>query len=185
MGYELRAFIARFGTFETTQALSPCITVAPLNQGFELLYNDDLFETALESVNKLPEDGFSEPFPYSLLSATSVDWAIQLSRHQPIAYVVADYFGGAGSQQAIVWKDGQIVMMDAPQGIGGYPTTPENSFPINVALRALGVVRSATDDEFVELGLLQCQDREDWFRKFNRAPADANCKSIYDMDYEG
>lgn len=62
-----------------------------------------------------------------------------------LAYVETDYFGGAGEQSALAYVDGVEACAPArSRGAGG---------PINAALRVIGVIRDATDDEFDTIGL--------------------------------
>jgi hypothetical protein len=68
-----------------------------------------------------------------------------------VAYVEAEYFGGAGGQSAAVWEDGSLVLG---------PIVAESA--INQALRALGVLKEKAVDEFDALNLGQHRDTDDW-----------------------
>lgn len=62
-----------------------------------------------------------------------------------LAYVETDYWGGSGGQSAMAWVEGREALSAMrAMGAGG---------PINSALRAIGVKRSDTDDEFDTIGL--------------------------------
>lgn len=64
------------------------------------------------------------------------------------AYIETDYFGGVGSQAATVFSDGSFAIPE------------ETTFPINAALRALGVRAAPGVDEFDTLGLSRFRDLE-------------------------
>ncbi|WP_189151500.1 hypothetical protein [Streptomyces lacrimifluminis] len=64
----------------------------------------------------------------------------------PVAYVEAEYFGGAGEQQAAVW-DGGTIVLGPPHVQEGQPFLPAGS-AISQALRRLGVVASTGENEF-------------------------------------
>ncbi|HEV7689848.1 MAG TPA: hypothetical protein VGO52_03455 [Hyphomonadaceae bacterium] len=71
-----------------------------------------------------------------------------------LAYVETEYFGGTGSQSAVAFVDGRQVFAPArSKGAGG---------PINGALRAIGVQRMGSDDEFDTIGLGARRTMEDY-----------------------
>jgi hypothetical protein len=74
------------------------------------------------------------------LDRTLADW----STAGPLAYVEAEYFGGVGEQHAAVWDGG---------------TTGS---AISQALRRLGAVASAGEDEFSAVGLDRHRHGEGW-----------------------
>ncbi|MGY5123676.1 hypothetical protein [Streptomyces nigrescens] len=87
---------------------------------------------------------------------TLADW----STAGPVAYVEAAYFGGVGEQQAAVWDGGTIVL--GPLHVQeGQPFPPAGS-AVSQALRRLGVVASAGEDEFSAVGLDRHRHGEGW-----------------------
>lgn len=70
-----------------------------------------------------------------------------------VAYVEAEFFGGAGGQAAAVWEAGALVLG---------PLVDEAA--INRALARIGVARSGFDDEFAVLQLHRCRMTDDWFK---------------------
>jgi hypothetical protein len=74
-----------------------------------------------------------------------------------VAYVEAEYFGGVGDQQAVLWREGRRTALN-----------PEATGPINEALRELGVRRLVPDgggeplDEFDSVGLGRHRATEEW-----------------------
>lgn len=81
-----------------------------------------------------------------------------------MAHVKADFWGGDGDQTAAVWRAG--VREWGPVHTSEF-SGPREEWPINAALARLGVAlagQGATDyrDLFVEVGLGQGRDEEDW-----------------------
>ena len=71
----------------------------------------------------------------------------ELSRGGPIAFVETDYFEGRGAQAATAFVNGEVVAAsECKEGEG---------WPINEALRAIGVVRAADELDTVCLGKFQ------------------------------
>src|SRR5262249_2336447 len=62
-----------------------------------------------------------------------------------LAYIETNYFGGTGGQSAVAFADGRRVLAPERQrsGFG----------PVNSALRAIGVERAASQDEFETIAL--------------------------------
>ncbi|WP_203617651.1 hypothetical protein [Streptomyces bauhiniae] len=77
-----------------------------------------------------------------------------------MARVEAEFFGGVGEQWATVWEGGAVVLgpLHAPEG----EPLPAEGSPISRALRRLGVIAAAGEDEFATVGLGRCRDTEDW-----------------------
>jgi len=73
------------------------------------------------------------------------------ARAKKIAYVEAEFFGGAGAQAAVVWEEGRLILG---------PIVAEDA--INQALRLLGVLKREHHDEFDALGLDLHRDTDDW-----------------------
>ncbi|MET7474868.1 hypothetical protein ABZT17_10995 [Streptomyces sp. NPDC005648] len=94
-----------------------------------------------------------------------------LSRRGPVAHVEADFWGGEGDQKAALWRAG--VQEWGPVHTSDFSGARED-WPINAALARLGVAWAgpgAPDhrDLFVEVGLGQGRDEEDWRRAALRA----------------
>jgi hypothetical protein len=80
----------------------------------------------------------------------------------PVAYVGAEYFGGTGTQRAVVWAGG-VLVLGPLQNADDEPFPAEGS-PISQALRRLGVQRGEAFDEFAAAGLQQHRRSLDWIR---------------------
>ena len=101
-----------------------------LHQGIHLV--DDwaflpLSASHIDSFLEHPPTGYIEEFIH--LSEQLQREFITLSLNGPLVYLETDYFGGNGTQGAVMFEDGQIVCRPASGSIG----------PINTALAFLGV----------------------------------------------
>ena len=76
----------------------------------------------------------------------------------PVAYVEAEYFGGTGSQAAVVYRHGLVEV--GPLSSDG---PPGRSSPINAVLRHLGVTAPRGQDEFEALALGRHRHVEHWY----------------------
>jgi hypothetical protein len=74
------------------------------------------------------------------------------------AVIETDYFGGMGSQSAVVYRGSEEIM----------PAETDSGGPINKALRVLGVVRQQGRDEFDTVGLGQYRDFDDLFEDYRQ-----------------
>jgi hypothetical protein len=101
----------------------------PLDQGFALLL---LLDDDLDAMMPAPQAGRVEGFVY--LSA-------QLG---PLVYLETDYFGGIGTQAAVAYGRGDVLVA---------PRASEAFGPINDALRAIGARAVPPADEFWSVGL--------------------------------
>jgi hypothetical protein len=108
---------------------------------------------AFVDVRTLVVAGDESTAGFRQLTQPVVDFAMHLSRASAVAYIETDYFGGAGGQSAIVWRDGQVVFGPANGEAG----------PINEALQVLGVHADGEGDEFDALGLGKVRATGDFF----------------------
>jgi hypothetical protein len=86
------------------------------------------------------------------LTTTDLVTLGRLSTGSEMAYVETAYTGADGSQSAVVWRDGQVAMQ--PVTLDAKAARPAQFWPINAALRALGVMARQTEDEFTTFGLM-------------------------------
>jgi hypothetical protein len=155
MGYELQAVIASEPVLRTLAGHIAEACIVPLGQHLSLLpMTDELFDAvtiadapALDGFWKAPA-GFA-----SALTACSVSG--------PVAYVEAEYFGGAGTQSAQVWDGGKVALGPLKQA-EGEQSPAAGSSPISQALRHLGAVTGDHFDEFDAVGLNRHRDTQDW-----------------------
>jgi hypothetical protein len=86
------------------------------------------------------------------LTTTDLVTLGRLSAGSALAYLETAYSGPDGTQSAVVWRDGQVVMQ--PVSLDASVGRPAQFWPINAALRALGVMARPTEDEFTVFGLM-------------------------------
>jgi hypothetical protein len=163
MGHHIHGFIGRWDELLKAAERLPGALVKslPLSYGF-LPVTDHLA-------------GDDEPAPFGeleRLTARLGAWAEEISGQFPLAYVETDYFGGEGSQVAMVWAGGEVVFgpvrtSDLREG-GKFPRTKLLEGAINRALRHIGVERGAKRDEFDALGLGQHRSNESWMTEGGR-----------------
>lgn len=132
--YELSAVIADFELLRGCIAGADPVPVAVLRQGLGLVSARDVpTGEACGSTGVRPEPGE----PLALVSPAFEAVAARWSRHGTVAYVDADFAGGAGRQAAVVWRAGARLWGPA------YDTEfrePRPDWPINHALALLGAV---------------------------------------------
>ncbi|MET7347724.1 hypothetical protein [Streptomyces mirabilis] len=154
MGYDLRAVIADGEALRVAARDLPAARLASIGQGLSLMpMTDALFDSVADGsyVGTLGFWGLPGGFEKTLAA-----W----SAGGPVAYVEAEYFGGVGEQRAAVWNGGSIVL--GPLHVEeGQPFPPAGS-PISQALRRLGAVASAGEDEFSAVGLDRHRHGEAW-----------------------
>jgi hypothetical protein len=153
MSYDLHAVIADEEALRVA-ARDLSARLVPIGQGLSLLpMTDALFETVADGsgagvlgFRRLPA-GFEKAL--ALWSAGG-----------PVAYVEAEYFGGVGEQRAAVWDGGTLAL--APLHVDEGEPLPSAGSPISQALRRLGVVTSAGQDEFSAVRLDRHRHSDSW-----------------------
>ncbi|MFI6808731.1 hypothetical protein ACIBO6_27575 [Streptomyces luteogriseus] len=154
MSYDLKAVIAGEEILRTATRGLCAVRLASIGQGLSLM---PVTGALLENLTDGSGDGASElrRLPGGFEKALA-GW----SAGGPVAYVEAEYFGGVGEQWAAVWDAGAVVL--APLHVDeGEPFPPAGS-PISQALRRLGVVTHAGEDEFSAVGLDRHRHCEAW-----------------------
>ncbi|GCE30788.1 hypothetical protein KDA_62720 [Dictyobacter alpinus] len=160
MGYELTAFIGR-DILTSVPLEYPAACVIPLRYDLQMIPLTIAFWNELELRNTAGSHVHSEQIGEIIIRTFIADFAQQLSETEPIAYVEAGFLGGTGSQQAIIWQDGQVALSTATFGFGA----------INQVLRYFGIQANdpALQDEFIMVGLGQCRYTEHWTER-NQEP---------------
>ena len=82
-----------------------------------------------------------------------------MSREGALVFVETEYFGGPGSQAALVFRDGRRAFAastheDSPLG--------DDEWPISTALRSVGVERGAALDELEAIRLGRFRSTARW-----------------------
>ncbi|MEW2458907.1 hypothetical protein [Streptomyces albus] len=154
MGYELQAVIARDEVLRVASREVPGSRVVRLGQDLSLMpMTDEVFDAVTDGSDGRGLGFWRLPGGFDTLLAR---W----SAAGPIAYVEAEYFGGAGEQRAAVWVDGALALgpLDAP----AKKQSSRSVSPICQALRRLGARRRLGEDEFEAVGLGRHRSNEDW-----------------------
>ncbi|WAZ26685.1 hypothetical protein STRCI_008297 [Streptomyces cinnabarinus] len=145
MTYVLQAVIAGEQVLRAAVRDLPAARLATLGQGLALMPLTDALCDAVASGRGRGARGFRWlPDGFDVAVA---GW----SAAGPVAYVEAEYFGGAGEQRAAAWDGGTLVL--GPLHVEEGQPFPATGSPISQALRRLGVVASADGDEFSAVGL--------------------------------
>jgi hypothetical protein len=154
MGYRLEAIVARADLLHRVVVDLRHAHVAPLEQGFALVpVTESLADEAIDAARgsgrsgRLPERSYMY---VGYVAAQLCEW----SRHGPVGYVEADYFGGTGDQGACGWNGGDLAFEPLRQD-----RLPS---PISQLLRWLGVQQGDAHDEFEAVGLDRHRDTRDW-----------------------
>ena len=149
MAYVLQAVIAGAELLRVSARTVSDAHVASLGQGLSLLpMTDEVFDAVTDGSGASPLGFWRLPGGFD---RTLAEW----SAGGPIAYVEAEYFGGAGEQRAAVWADGTLAwgpLDDRATGLS----------PISQALRRLGATSGPGQDEFTSVGLDRHRDNAGW-----------------------
>jgi hypothetical protein len=165
VGHYIHGFIARFGSLREAAVSLGGAVVTPLALGFGLL--------------PLTEElaGPNGPWPFEQLHRLTLvlaDWAVLQSRHFPLAYIETNYFGGVGTQAAIVWRDGVAAFgpeLSETKWVDGKFVSPSYlDKAINRSLRLLGMFRGEVVDEFDAVGLGRHRSDDDWISEATSPP---------------
>jgi hypothetical protein len=151
----IQVLVAKRPVLEAARALFADAIVCPLPQAFALVpLTDDLLRALAAS----PFAG-GPGAPVDVVAPAVAALAAHLSRQGEVVYAATDYFGGLGAQDAVAWHLGHQVL-----ALGDTPAAPSSwpDSPISLALRRIGVVAGAGEDEFDALGLGRHRSNEAW-----------------------
>ncbi|MFF7157434.1 hypothetical protein [Streptomyces sp. NPDC008139] len=162
--YCLQAVIAAESALRELAGSTTEACIVPLGQRLWLLPMTDALFDAVAIAGASELNGFwKAPAGFDrLLTACS--------ETGPVAYVEADYFGGAGTQTAQVWDAGKVVL--GPLRLAEGEPSPATGTPISQVLRRLGAARGSHVDEFSAVGLGRHRDTDDWLSPMNRSRPD-------------
>jgi hypothetical protein len=143
MGYYLQALIGKSETLKTnvSSLQHARIVLLEQNRGMVPLTNELCEEIGLSQ----------ETDEFNKLCPEIEEWAQRISAAGLVAYIEAEYFGGDGSQSAVVWDGGARVF-----------ETIHDQNAINRVLKLLNVDRKKAHDEFEAGGLGKHRDTHDW-----------------------
>jgi hypothetical protein len=158
VGYGLQALVGRH-EIALQGASAAGSRVIALPQGLGLVPVTSAVRGRLGQGDVTP---FGPPF-WSLTGGVEA-LARRISQADAIAYLEADIFGGAGTQAAVLWRGGEVVLgpwvsdNDTPKAAA----EPIEQWPFNRVLRELGADRGAALDEFDAVGLGTYRSTDDW-----------------------
>ena len=132
----------------------PGARVVHLEQGIGMIpISEDLLndiERGETSLGAPKEPGFE------FLSDVVLAWVQRLSKGTTLAYLEAEFISGEGTESAVVWRDG-VMVLGPLQGTGA----------VNRALRTLGVSVPARREEFEVVGLGKHRSPEEWLKELH------------------
>jgi hypothetical protein len=91
-------------------------------------------------------------WPFTSLSRDGARCVQEVCTQGSLAYVEAEFFGGAGHQSAVAFLDGALALG---------PVAARDA--INQALRFLGVTPTGKQDEFDTVGLFKHRSTDAWY----------------------
>ena len=151
MGYNLQAFICGKNN---TELLTNHFTEAKkvyMGQGLDLI---PMTEELFDEINNLNLSDSVDKFVFK--TEQMEQEILKIIGHVKFAYVEADYFGGLGGQNAIIWnKKMREHLFEYGQG------------KINMVLKDFGVIANPGNDEFLTLGFELRRDTREWFEMAN------------------
>ena len=134
-----------------------------LYQGLAIIFlTRKLYDDIEELANSKIDTEYSQFFEY--LSPSIYEILVQESRIGKLAYIEIDYFGGCGSQSAILFENSKIKIQQIKiqqiktetlwdEKTYNYYHKPEGEKAINIVLKELGVYKVKGKDEFDSIGL--------------------------------
>ena len=164
MAHVTRGFIADTDRLRTDLGEMDGFELVELEQCLGLVYLNGPLAVSLRAVTGM---GGGRPFAeLEWLEAGAAQWAHHASRRGPLAYIETNYFGGFGTQGAILWNAGEIAVPPAihrDELSDGNIVLPDlRAMPINRVLRAMGILIVGGYDEFESIGLSGVRDLGAW-----------------------
>lgn len=161
MGHRLRLFtgpLKALRPFLAASVRARVFSLSPASPFPVLPLGDDLHDAlhAVYGTGDWLETG-------AMLTSSDLAFAAQASRGAALAYVETNYFGGQGSQSAALWRDGVLILKPLEMTSEISRSRPRSLWPINIALKTLGVVARPGIDEFEALGLGAWRQTDDIF----------------------
>jgi hypothetical protein len=114
---------------------------------------DELFDAVTDHASVRPFGFWKLPGGFDRMLAS---W----SAAGPVGYVEAEFFGGVGSQRAVLWGAGELVL--GPLHVNEEAPVDPTGSPISQVLKRLGIERAGYRDEFEAVGLDRHRETEDW-----------------------
>jgi hypothetical protein len=154
--HDVEALIAKSDMLAAGASQFESAIICPLVQGFSLLPITDALTKELAGYRAAARVASDKPIRN--ISDGLRALAIDISHDSPVAYINTYCLGGQGGQDALVWDKGNLRFSPTSSG---YEQNWPNS-PISQALRMIGVVAEAGEDEFDTLGLGKHRETHRW-----------------------
>lgn len=150
MGHHIEVLIAKFDLLqaEAKRFLATPIASIPQRLGVLTVERESIDPSGVD------EEMVFEDWP---LPCRLVAFAKEISLRTPVAYVATEYHGGVGSQRAVVWEAGDVIFGPACDDTD---FSRIRTWPINAALRLIGVKRRWFRDEFDSINLGNYRENE-------------------------
>ncbi|MEV0157972.1 hypothetical protein AB0H57_30300 [Micromonospora sp. NPDC050686] len=161
MSYQLSAVVADVELLRGQTVGLDHVVLAALRQDFALVpVTPQLVEELTGVLPDFSADGPGPERPFHLLLSPALTELLgRWSREGPVAYLEAEFSGGAGHQAAVVWLGGEVAW---GPGFDATLDGPRAEWPINAALARLGAEPGPWIDHFAELGLHLERDNAGW-----------------------
>lgn len=170
--HDVKALVASNAILTDMDKRYSSAVVCPLVQGFALMPITDSLASEMAAVGKEYSES-SAPLVSNMAPGVAT-LAAELSAAGLVAYISTDFFGGAGGQDTIIWKNGRTIfaLSDGPANKFEWPNSP-----VSRTLRKLGVAADAGKDEFDTVGLGRHRTTERWAAAF----ADSSEQKVHVM----
>ncbi|MGO8670930.1 MAG: hypothetical protein ACLQVD_06165 [Capsulimonadaceae bacterium] len=158
MAYSVEALLSRDDCLLTVPHLFPSAVVVEVRQGLRLVPLTAAVHEEIQAWLDEPVPGilldYGEKIPGHILVA-----AATISDQCTVAYLRAQFYGGAGGHTMCVWHEGGVVLgpLVAQSSLS---TLSDNA--ANTMLRYLGIERDGCLDEFEGAGLARFRRTDDW-----------------------
>lgn len=149
MAYTLRAWLSTETLLQQVATRWNKARVVLLKQGMAIIP----VSHALYDEHHLHQQVEKPYVEFDYLTTEMIEHAVEISAIAPIAYIEAEYFGGIGTQAAILWEARQLKLG---------PLHSEQIGPIDTILKYFGVVRENEFDEFYAVGLQKHRHTDEW-----------------------
>ncbi len=150
--HAIRLFVGQIATLQRFHAVAPAARLYTLTPGasFAVLPFDADIQDALHQRHGTGD--WDDKAGHSL-SSNDIAFAARASAVGPLAFVETDYTGEHGTQSAALWIGGATTMAPITLDTATALTRPPAFWPINAALRGLGIKPAPPLDEFTVFGL--------------------------------
>jgi hypothetical protein len=151
VAYTLAGLIGKDGPMAMLEARLGAKGSRPIQQRYQLLELTEELRKQLDSTSEMGDP--PDAWPFRRLSVAGGETIRAATVDLGVAYVEAEFFGGVGDQASIVWEDAATALGPVRLAEKGFDVVDRTMWPINQALRRLGVIRGRTADEFRAVGL--------------------------------